>query len=253
MVRRAECRIAALTPSDAAHVLGWHDAWDVEAASAAADLFARQKDRRGMAIAADGRALAALIVETLTRRSAEALVTAAAAEDDYEMAEGLAQSTLAEAALAGRRGVLVPRLTLSVPVIGLGASASTYYPAVAERLGAEAAIPVHAGVANAVGAVVGQVRGQAETIVLPSDDGSFVLRIGEGQERYLDLESATAAGIAWITDAARTRALAAGASAVTVHHGQEDRTATVEGNDVLIERHLSATATGRPARAGEGG
>jgi hypothetical protein len=40
-----------------------------------------------------------------------------------------------------------------------------HYPAIADMLDAKASFPVHAGVANAVGAVVGQVR---ETVTIAS-------------------------------------------------------------------------------------
>ena len=43
-------------------------------------------------------------------------------------------------------------LKLTLPLVALGASAATYYPTIANQLGAELIVPDHAGVAGAVGA-----------------------------------------------------------------------------------------------------
>jgi N-methylhydantoinase A/oxoprolinase/acetone carboxylase beta subunit len=154
LISRGLVIVAALTPSDAAHILGIHADWDRAAAEKAARLFARQRGNDGKPVAAGPEALARRIVDTLTRRSAELVLDAVFAEDGFEQAEP-SRSFLAQAALERHTGLLRPRLELTAPLIGLGASASTYYPAVAALLGAENAVPEHADVANAIGAVVG--------------------------------------------------------------------------------------------------
>ena len=53
--RAAWCMSAGFTPSDAAHVLGRQSNWDAAAARLGAELFARQRDGRGQAIAPSPR------------------------------------------------------------------------------------------------------------------------------------------------------------------------------------------------------
>ena len=59
---------------------------------------------------------------------------------------------------------------LDVDVIGLGASAATYYPAVGRALNCDVILPEHAAVANAIGAVVGRITvRRSGTITAPSE------------------------------------------------------------------------------------
>jgi N-methylhydantoinase A/oxoprolinase/acetone carboxylase beta subunit len=125
LISRGLVIVAALTPSDAAHILGIHADWDRAAAEKAARLFARQRGNDGKPVAAGPEALARRIVDTLTRRSAELVLDAVFAEDGFEQAEP-SRSFLAQAALERHTGLLRPRLELTAPLIGLGASASTY-------------------------------------------------------------------------------------------------------------------------------
>ena len=125
--------VSGLTPSDAAHVLGKHDAWDADAARKAATLFARKKDSLGTAIAPNAEALSAWIIDTLIRISAETLLGASLANDRFA-ATHMAGVLLA-ASVRDDPGRLIDfQLRLSVPLIGLGAAAPSYYPEVADRL-----------------------------------------------------------------------------------------------------------------------
>ena len=53
---------------------------------------------------------------------------------------------------------MTAEIALRAPIIGLGASAATYYPGVADAVSGTLVCPEHAEVANAVGAVAGRVR-----------------------------------------------------------------------------------------------
>lgn len=247
---RGVLRKVAFTPSDAAHVLGRHDAWDRGAAEAAAALFARRRGNDGKPLADGAEALSRLVVGALTRRSAELVAEAALAEDGLET-EGLASSPLGAAALDGRRGFAAPGLTLTVPLIGLGASAPVYYPDVARALGAEAAIPFDAGVANAVGAVVGRVEAKAEATVLSPDGERFELMAGGAPTVFADLAAARTRAEEWALSTARVRAEASGAGEVEVTFDWTERRAAVEAREILVEARLVAVAVGRP-RFGEG-
>ncbi|WP_285674341.1 hydantoinase/oxoprolinase family protein [Paralimibaculum aggregatum] len=244
---RGLIRRAALTPSDAAHVLGLQSGWDAAAARAAAALFARQRRTDGNALADGPEALARMIVARLTRRSAELVLETALQEDG--LPPGLAVSPLAAAALERHRGLAAPALPLTVPLIGLGASAPTYYPAVAEMLGAENAVPPHAGVANAVGAVVGGVRLSLTAVVTAPGEGRFRAHLPDGPEDFPDAGAAEAALTGALTDRLRAQALAAGADAPEFAHRIARREATIEGKRQYVEGEITVTATGRPRLA----
>ncbi|MEM7545859.1 MAG: hydantoinase/oxoprolinase family protein [Pseudomonadota bacterium] len=245
LIAQGFLRKVAFTPSDAAHVLGLHDAWDGQAARQAAALFARKKGNDGRTLAADADEISRWVIDALTRRSAEVVLEAALAEDGFE-AEGLASSPLGAAALEGRSGFAVPALGLSVPLIGLGASAAIYYPAVAAMCGAEAAIPDHADVANAVGAVAGRVEVKVEAAILSPDGERFDLMAGGAPEVFVMLDAAKARAESWARGEALARAEAAGAEAPEVSMTWEERRATVEAREVLVEARVVATASGRP-------
>ena len=111
------------------------------------------------------------IVDTLVNHSAEALLDAASDHDGHDRAD---RGRYLQRAASTSGGCLLMDIfvRLDRPLIGLGAPASAYYPAVAARLGTRAVVPEHAGVANAVGTVVGRVRARtAGTIAMPEDGG----------------------------------------------------------------------------------
>ncbi len=248
LVGRGLVMVSALTPTDAAHVLGIHGEWDAGAAEKAARLFARMRGNDGRAVAPGPRELSQRIVDALIRRSAEVVLDAALAEDGFEQAEP-SRSFLARAALDRHSGLVRPRLALGVPLIGLGASAPTYYPAVAAMLDAENVVPGHADVANAIGAVVGRVRiARTATVTCPAE-GRFRAHLPEGAEDFGSIETALEAAGRALEATARRDAAAAGAAEVHVTVESDIRDAEVEGKRMLVEATVTATAIGRPRLA----
>ncbi len=249
LIRAGFLRRVAFTPTDAAHVVHLHDTFDGEAAAKAARLFARRRGNDGKSVADTAESLADRVIATLTRRSGELVLDAAFEEDGFD-APALSLSTLAAAALddrhAPRKRLAELRIGLSEPLIGLGASAPTYYPAVANLLGAEALIPDHADVANAVGAVAGQVEVKVDALILSSDGDRFEVMAGAAPMVTATEAAAFEAAEDWAQREAISRAIAAGAEAPRVVITHAARRAKVEGRDVLIEATVTATATGRP-------
>ncbi|EBA13900.1 hypothetical protein RCCS2_08424 [Roseobacter sp. CCS2] len=131
--------LAGVTPSDASHALGLLDTWDATAAEKALMLFARRRTGAGARLAKNGTALARQIVDQLTAQTVDCLLAAGFADDDREWADPgvLAQHPLSIAGLDRHDGVVKLRMSLGVPVIGLRASAPTYYGAVGHRLGTQ--------------------------------------------------------------------------------------------------------------------
>lgn len=251
LVARGRVMVAALTPSDAAHVLGLHAAWDGAAAEKAARLFARARGNDGRAVAPGAHDLARRIVDALVRRSAELVLDAAFAEDGFDRPEP-SRTFLARAALDRHAGLLRPRLGLTVPLIGLGAPAPTYYAEVAALIEAESAIPARAQVANAIGAVVGRVRITRTAAITCPAEGRFRAHLPDGARDFASLAEARAAAETALAGLARAAAAEAGAAEVHVAHATETREAEVEGKRMLVEATVTATATGRP-RLGQAG
>ena len=253
LVARGLVMISGVTPSDASHVLGRLEAWDGTASVKALKLLAKRRNGSGDRIALDGAVLAQAVIDQLTAQTVECLLEAAFDEDGGfdEQAETLARHPLTTAGLNRHRGVVEVTLRLGVPVIGLGASAPSYYGAVGERLGCEMILPEHAGVANAIGAVVGQVSQRAQGLVSSPGEGRFTAHLPEGLQTFntrdLALDTLQAALVAEAT----ARAQAAGAADLRVTTTRDIREAQVEGNPMFIEATVTVTASGRPRVAHE--
>lgn len=246
-------RIAAFTPSDAAHVLGLHGDWNRDAALLAARLFSRRRDTRGEPLARDPEDIARRVIDRLTHLSARAVLAASLAADGIGGVDALRDPLLA-AALANpsgapHRGVARIDVGLALPLVALGASAATYYPAIAAVLGTPAVVPAHAGVANAVGAVAGRIRIRAEVLVTPGENGGFRSHLPDGVLDAATLEDARRIAERAARAEALRKADAAGAMRPDLAVRWQETSATVEGQPVFIEGRLSATASGRPRLA----
>lgn len=245
LVVRGLVMISGYTPTDAQHVLGRQTTGNSEVAVLGATLFARKRDGRGMFICGTVEELARLTLTTLERKSGELLLESAFSEDGMDGVVIL-KSPLVQRALAGQTGVAKFDLSLDRPIIGLGASAPLVYPQVGKLLRTDAVIPEHADVANAVGAVVGEVRVKVSALVSQPDEGVFVVSVADVVQSFKDENSAIAFAIADASKIALQRADAAGASDAHVDLNQEIKAATIEGQRKFIEATINATAHGRP-------
>jgi N-methylhydantoinase A/oxoprolinase/acetone carboxylase beta subunit len=249
LVARGLVMISGVTPSDASHVLGRLDAWDGEAARKALTLIARRRTGAGDRFAADGATLAQAIIDQLTDQTADCLLEAAFAEDPAfagQDAGALAKHVLLAKGLVNHRGVVALSARLNVPVIGLGASAPSYYGAVGEKLGCETILPDHAGVANAIGAVVGQVSQRVSGLVSSPGPGRFVAHLPDGLQSFTTPEAALEAMEVALRVEAEARARLAGAEDLHVTASRELREAEVEGTKMFIEGMVTVVASGRP-------
>ncbi|QLF71275.1 hydantoinase/oxoprolinase family protein [Peteryoungia desertarenae] len=248
LVARGLVHICGLTPSDAMHLLNQQAQWDREAALLGMQLAARRKTGAGKPVAATPEELAQTIVDRLTRQSAEAILAATLAEDGLHDIDP-ARSTLISRALDHRPAITGFRLALDRPVVGLGASAPVYYPAIARALGSDLAIPGDADVANAIGAVVGQVRISVNAFITCPEEGLHVVTgLGEAS-RFTREQEAFAFARQTAMELAHKRAAANGApDAVTLVTESVD-VAEIEGRRQLIEARITATASGRPRHA----
>lgn len=245
LVARGLVHIAGVTPSDAMHVLGRQSQWDSAAARLGLELGARMRDGSGKPIASSPEAFAEKIEARMTRQSSEVILQAALSEDGVDGVNP-GQSVPVDRALGRKPGVVRFALELDRPLIGLGASAHVYYPAIAAMLNAESVIPSDAGVANAIGAVAGEISQTVIVTVTSPEEGVFVVSGGgetermTGEARTFDLARSRA------RDAAIRMAVANGADEPVVRLVEEIDAPEIEGSRKLVEARFMATASGRP-------
>ena len=235
-----------VTPSDAAHALGMVDAWDSDAAIKALECFGLQRTGAGEPLAADAETMARMIIDQLTEQSADCLLEAAFAEEGLDGAGGLARHVLALLGRKGHAAVSKIDLGLNLPVIGLGASAQAYYPAVGAHLKTEAILPEHGGVANAVGAVVGQITMRRRGMVTSGGEGAFRAHLAGGVSVYKSKSEAFEAVQAELTAEASNAASGAGATDVTITINHDVKEAEIENRTVFVEAEIEVVASGRP-------
>lgn len=245
LVARGLVHVSGFTPSDAAHVLGRQGNWQAAAARLGAELFARRRDGRGQPIAASAEAISERVLLALTRQSAEVILETAFAEDGLDGAATVAHA-LVQRAVDGHPGIARFTVALDRPVIGLGASAPLHYAGLPELVGNRCVVPGDADVANALGAVVGQVRVTAEAVVSQPKEGLFRLAAAEGLRDFTDEQAALAAAEAGVRAAVAQKASAAGTDAAEIEIERDVKVATIEGQRSFIEARVTAIATGRP-------
>ena len=252
LVSRGLLMLAGFTPTDAAHVTGVHTAFDHLAADKAARLMARKRTLLGKPVAEDAPAFSHWVISSLQRRSAEVVLDAALRIDRFE-GKRLSGHPLLAASLDGRHGVVEVSARLTMPLVGLGASAALHYPAVAALLRTDGIIPDDADVANAIGAVVGRVRVHSEVYVSQPRRGTFRVHHGgahgAGHDDRATLDEALADAAAQARHEAQRLASEAGTDDPQLAVTRVINVATVEGEELFIDATVTATASGRPRLA----
>jgi len=249
LVGRGLVMMSGITASDAAHVLGRLSAWDAQAAEKALELFSRQRTGGGNRLSPGAPDLARMIIDQLTEQSAEALLETAFAEDGFDFglpAKELARHVLTKQGMAHHRGLMAIDAGLNLPLIGLGASAHSYYGAVGERLNTKVVVPDYAGVANAIGAVVGQISMRVSGQITSQGEGRFRVHFETGPQDFTTQDAAVTALEEQLSTQAMSGARDAGAQGIRVRMDRDIRVAQVESREVFIEAELTAVASGRP-------
>jgi hypothetical protein len=187
-----------------------------------------------------------MVIDQLTKQTVDCLLQAAFDEDGWAQPDVLASHPLTMAGLSQHSGVVQVDLRLGVPVIGLGASAAAYYGAVGERLNTRMILPKHAGVANAIGAVVGQVAMRASGTVTSPGAGSFAVHLPEGIRQFLTADDAMTALEDALRSEAGESARAAGVEEIRFTVARDIKQVDIEGQPMFIEASVKVTAQGRP-------
>jgi N-methylhydantoinase A/oxoprolinase/acetone carboxylase beta subunit len=252
---------SGFTPSDAAHVLGLSSHWSADAAIFGARIWARQmRHLYGLGTWAQGDAVAPSrdVVDKVIAAISQKLIEAGL-NDAGQMNEanaGKVANLLCAMALRGGSGkdasgqgeapsVFSLRFAPQLPLVAVGAPAGIYYPDVARGLGMRLELPPFAEVANAVGAVLGQVSQRVHLTVSQPVRGVFRVFAATGPRDFDTLAPAIAHAQQLASAEARVRAIDAGAASATVVLSQLDNQVNndIDGS-MFFEARVTATASG---------
>ena len=273
LVARGLVMLSAFTPTDAAHLAGQFDGFDGQAAEKGGLLMARQKNALGeslsnakeadgnTAISAEAKAaaleIAQTVLEELSVQSGLRLMDAALAEEGHgegvfsanPILSGLLRTSKgASNADRGGESQGLTQITarLDKPLIALGASAATHYPAIAKRLDAKLIVPENADVAGAVGAAAGSVRQRVMITITQPQDGVFRVHGPGMPSDFAELDNAISAARQMAREQAEARARAAGGQEIEVSLRESLNEVELGGGKTLfIDAQIQAEAVGR--------
>ena len=242
---------SALTPSDASHVLGTVNNWDSAAAQKSLLIFGRMRTGSGEILSKDARELAFRIINQLTEQTSEVILETAFGEEDIDgKARDLARHILVKSGLNHHRNIISLDASINLPIIGLGASAKTYYGAVGKRLSTKTILPKHGDVANAIGAVVGQITMRESGKIVSGGEGIWRVFADNGPVDYIKKNDAYDVLRKILINKVELAAKNAGAENIQIQFEDDEQSATIDGREVFIEGSILAIASGRPRISG---
>jgi N-methylhydantoinase A/oxoprolinase/acetone carboxylase beta subunit len=244
---RGLVRRAGFTPTDALHVLGRLALWNADAARLGASLLAEE-------MRLDVEAFCKRVVTTVGRRITEELVSKILADEAHTSGwqNDRGDALLARVLHPDAASDLKTTLTLTRPIVAIGAPVAAYMPDVARCMHTELVIPAHADVANAVGAVAGGIIQRVHTLLNPcGDDGHVRLHLPESVSEFETVEQAIQYAEQTMIPYVERLAHDAGAEHVEVQMTRTDQKAPTArgGQEIYLGTELTFTATGRPRLA----
>ncbi len=242
---------SGLTPTDVMHLRGDFAAYNREASRLAANQVARSL---GCTVEALCGMVYDAVCEKLYRNLLRILL-----EDrfDHFRRNGLDAGTellISESYRLAREGKrdsffsFLPHLPATL--VGIGAPIHIFLPEVARLLGTRAVIPEHSGVANAVGAVLGNITATRTVQIAPQFDVGGIsgyLVYGRAENRlFEELEDAKRCAEEEASAAAREEAEERGAVGdISVTVKSTDRSGRAKDDTLYLGTEVTATAVGR--------
>ena len=262
---------SGFTPTDAAHVLGASHHWNKEAAKYAAIIWARQmRHLYGMGNWLNGDPVApsqfALdnVVKAICQKLIETglnefgrLSDSAASKTAALMAEIALHKSARFATQASHEEETPPEADLfrlqfspKLPLIAVGAPAASIYPHVARSFGMNLILPEHGAVANAFGAVLGQVCHRVHITINQVQRGVFTVFLPTGPQITDQLSKAVELAKEFAAKQAQEQALLSGASSISVEFDLDENAVKndIDG-DLFFEARVTASAFGPPQLA----
>ena len=192
LIDRGLVILSAFTTSDASHILNLQDTWCRDASVLGGKLWCRKDRYQDTPWARDEEEFSKLVIEQMTLQTSQALIASAyKAEKNVDLLHEDEQvKKLLDNIIEGEKNAsFCLNIKFEKPIIGLGASASLYYPAVADKLNADLTIPTYAQTANAVGAIVGKITKTCTVTITAPDDETFRVHGGKYKD-FKNLEKA---------------------------------------------------------------
>ncbi len=243
--------IAGFTPTDAAHVRGWYSHWDPAASQLGATLLSRYSKFNLGQEWSDEKSFCESMLSQVSRESALCVLSSAINESNnvfgtalHPKQQALLEQMFQTTAQPDQTAILGMRAKLSVPVVGIGAPAASFYPPITNFLDGEVVVPEHAEVANAVGAVVGVVKQTVQLTITPVS-GKRVMVHAQEQREFDSLEPAAIWASQIASDAAFAKAEQAGAQQIEVTVERKDNIVEQQGQSTFFESTIVAVASGR--------
>jgi N-methylhydantoinase A/oxoprolinase/acetone carboxylase beta subunit len=240
LAARHVVQCSALTPTDLLHASGDFTNWDCTAARRLGRLMAELC----------GWPLERLVRELLgnvTQRLAMALM--ARELDAVDLPTSPAAPFLKRIVAPDHPNYQI-NFILKHPIIGIGAPVNCFLPDACRMLHTRAIIPNDADVANAIGAITSQVVVRRQLAIRPDDQGHFQIDGLTRQRRFATLAEADNHARDVICRRVRRLGRSAGTSQQQVTIERDDRlTRTATGEQIFLERTLSAMLKGIPDRA----
>ena len=182
---------SSLTPTDLLHVSGEFTPWSTEAARIGTRLFAAYQ---GEEIADFIERVIHKMVKRIARESISYLTGQTLEEAPYYVQPDDLGYWLFQENATSSDPYLGCRLSLKMPLVGIGAPAEIFLPRVADMLHTEYLSPPHYQVANAVGAAAGIVVAIQEAWVIPQSRNQrtvgYYVQSGPDRQRFRTLKEA---------------------------------------------------------------
>ena len=148
--------------------------------------------------------------------------------------------------LTGHKNIVKIDTGLNLPVVALGASSGSYYPAIGDLLKCDMILPKHSDVANAIGAVVGRITMRVQGSITSPSEGQFRVHFPNGPKDFLNEEKALTSLENFLLDKAINKARGSGAEDIVTKVFRDIKKAKAEARHMFVEAILTVEASGRP-------
>ena len=237
----------AFTPTDVLHVDGTYTEYDREASILGARYLAKKCGKT------PGNFVSECRDKIKAKLCAELMKVVLADELGEHPLEPYAAGMILKAALGKGTGFGCA-IRLDMPIVGIGAPASTYIRWVGDAFGTRTYIDPDSDVGNAIGAIASSISETVEVLVSPenldSPESSFEIFSPEGKETCSTLEEALYTAEETGKRIAGGRAERSGACNIAYEVVRSDRHMGLRGMNVLVECVITVTAAGMPSMFG---
>ena len=253
LIREGYIGVAGLTPTDIMHIKGDYDKFDREAAYLAAEVVA-------LNLGISANELADLVYDEVVKKLYKNILKAALCWSDPifkisetgEERERFIEKSYLYASGKEKAELMEVRFLSKYKIVGLGAPIGLFLERTAKLLGAQTVLPENYQVANAVGAVSGNVTSTVDAIIrmVPTQEkANFSVYFKSGTERFKDYESAFEYAKSCAAKEAEKITRDKGAKGdISVSLAVREKKADVySGNDdgLFLETVIRATAAGK--------